>query len=1126
MPDLTDRFAQLPKELRARLLGDLRAAVDAPAIAHGPQAEQFESSFQQEQFWFVDRLADGRARNNVTLLIRLRGPLVFELLRESVNDVVARHDVLRTRLVEIDGRPWQEVVPRVELDVVVMDLSHVKPEERIGEAERAARLQAAEPFKLNTVPPLRARVLRFAADDHILVWTVHHVAWDPGSTRVLLRDLSSAYAARLRGEHQGLPSLELQYRDFAKWQRNALSGVAVTRLQDFWRTRLDGLEGLELPPDRPDSSSSLSGARTARTISDPRVLQGLKAIARRHNASLFMVMLAGFTALLRRLTNSDDVVVGTAASLRSRPELEPLIGCFINMLVLRVDHSEDVTFDSLVDQTRETVLDALANDQLPFELVVQALNPPREAKRHPLFQIEFAVFPEADAPVSLADQLRMEVSTSYGGDSRFDLSVLAREDRGRLIVGAEYRTARYEQATMEGLLERYERTLASAARDPSSRVSELDVFGAHELNVVLDAWSRGGATSTSSSADILPSLFCAQAAATPRATAVVCAGEQLTYAELATRADELASRLLSFAVRADERVGVWLERSIDAVVAVLAVLKSGAAYVPLDPRHPLDAGVQILRDAVARIVIADGPRAADLHGLGIDVVDPCSRPREDGLWPQPRILPSSLAYVIYTSGSTGRPKGVMIDHRALANFARAIADAFTIGPRDRVLQYASLAFDASVFDIFATIVSGAALVVARDEERLDPELLQRLMRRERVTVADIPPAMVPRLDPHALPDLRLLAMGGETFSGGVVSAWRTNQRRVVNTYGPTEATVQVTLMDCAPNGQQSPPIGRPMRNHDVFVLDRWQSPVPAGVPGEICIAGPGVARGYLGLPDATARAFVPNPFAREPGQRMYRTGDLGAWRPDGNLQFLGRIDRQVKIRGFRVEPAEIEAALLQCHEIAAAVVEALGAGDARQLVAYVVIREGKELNVTSLRATLSARLPAYSIPGRFLQLDEIPLTASGKIDRRALPDPGDARPALADAYRAPSTDVELRLARNVFSEVLRIAEIGVEDNFFELGGSSLQATQAVARARELFGVEVSLAEFFASPSVAALARLIDERRAGEGDARKTTEVVLARLESMSDDEASEWLAALDGQPQDSRRVDRLSASEP
>ncbi|TMC05162.1 MAG: amino acid adenylation domain-containing protein [Chloroflexi bacterium] len=1058
MTDLATRLERLSSDQRASLLRLLQGpgAERGPRLRRRSPAEPLRPSYAQQQLWFVDRLGAGRARNNV---------------------IAARHAVLRTAYREVDGQPQPVVAAARPVDLPVVDLSGLPAGERERRLAEIVAEQEATAFDLER-RVLRALLVALAPEHHVLVWCVHHIAWDSGSRRVFFAELGALYPAFAAGHPASLPDLPVQYSDYAAWQRETLEDARGEELRAYWRRRLAGVEAFALPTDRPRGRGTSFRSRHLVRYVEPDALAGVKRICGSSGATLYVVLLAALDALFHRYTGRRDIVIGAANAARPAAELRPL-----------------------------TVADAFAHQALPFEQVVGAVNPDRDPARNPLFEVEFTVFENDMREGIPAGDLVLEVERVPNTALRFDMSVLAWEDGDRLCLCIEYNVDLFDQATVDRLIDGFAGVVRQVAARPEARVSSLEILGTAEVQRLTAEWALGprrpGPGTT------LDRAFADQVARTPHAPALTCAGTTLTYAELHRRASRLARRLRAAGVGPERTVGIALDRSVEMIVAVLAVLEAGGAYLPLDLSHPAERLRHALAESGAEVVVTHSALAGRIPAPGLRAVLVDGAGAEDGgdaLAPTAR--PENLAYVLFTSGSTGVPKGVMVEHRSVVAFVRGIAGAYGIDGRDSLLQFAALGFDVSVFDVFAALLTGARLVVAGDRERAEPRLLTELLRSERVTVAELPPVLLPLLDPD-LPDLRLVSVGGETFPGQLVERWTRGGRRFVNGYGPTETTVAVTLKECAGSWERTPPIGRPMANHQALVLDGGLRPLPPGVPGELCVAGAGVARGYAGRPALTAACFVPNPHPTVPGERIYRTGDLARWLPDGDLEFAGRLDRQVKVRGFRVELAEVEAVLGGHPAVVRCAVEVAGDGGGTSLVAYVEPAAGAGATSGSLRDYAADRLPAYMVPARVVVLDRIPLTANGKIDRRALPAPDDSRPDGVAAFVAPRTELERRIAAEVFAAVLELTGVGVTDDFFALGGNSIQAMQAVSRLRSVAGVEVPLADFFETPTVERLAGALEAGRWAAGTDEGRLGTTLDGVEQLSDEEAREYLALLE-----------------
>ncbi|HEX8275252.1 MAG TPA: amino acid adenylation domain-containing protein, partial [Longimicrobiaceae bacterium] len=1062
------------------------AATAAPPLVRVPRDGPLPASFAQQRLWFIDRLHPGGSAYNLPFALRLRGAVDPRALRAALTGIAARHETLRTTFAEADGAAVQVIHPASPVRLPAADLRALPPEAREGEARRLVAAESARPFDLGTGPLLRPLLVRLDAAEWALCVVVHHVASDGWSTAVLVREVSELYSASVEGREPRLPELPVQYADYAVWQRERLSGEALERQLAWWRRELDGVPpALELPYDRvrPSAVSEAPGG-TRRMLLSPETTAALRALARGEGATAFMALLAAWQLLLARYAGTEDVAVGSVVAGRSRVELEGLIGFFVNTLVLRTDLSGDPSFRALLGRVRETTLGVFAHQEVPFEKLVEELAPERALGRTPFFQVMFTLqTPEGGAPAM--GGVEVEPLGTAAEAVKFDLNLTMVDHGGQVAASLAFRADLFDGATVERMLEHFRVLLEGVAADPARPVTELPLLPAAERELVLRSWNDTARPFWDG--ETLHGLFARQAALDPEGAAVLFHDRVVSRAELDRLSARIAHALRRRGVGPETRVALYMEPCPEAVAAILGVMRAGGAYVPLDTAAPADRIAYMLEDSGAALVLATPDSARTFPGRGLPVLEvtPDAFADEPDVAPGGGADPANLAYVIYTSGSTGRPKGVMVPHRGVCNSAQAYIGVYGIRPGARSLLFAPLHFDASVLDVFTALASGAALVVAPREELMPGEELAALMRRQRVThVKGTPSAMVvtPSED---LPHLETVGLGGETCGAEMVARWAPG-RKLFNGYGATEHSVRCTAI-LATDPTRPPPMGRPLQNSRVYVLDARFEPVPVGVPGEMFLAGVGVTRGYLNRPDLTAERFPADPYTGVPGARMYRSGDRGRWLPDGTLEFVGRVDFQVKIRGFRIEPGEIEAALLEHPALLDAVVVARddGAGGLR-LAAYAAPPAGAPAPAAAeLRAHLRERLPEYMIPASFTLLDALPLTSNGKVDRRALPAPELAPDA--DAYVAPATPTETTLA-GIWAEVLGVERVGARDDFFLLGGHSLVATRVIARAREAFGAEVPLRALFEAPTVAGLAERVDAilggRRAGGAAAER------------------------------------------
>ncbi len=1047
-----------------------------------PERFVLPASFAQQRLWFLDQLLPGSPIYNIRQAVRVSGDLDVVALRCALDALVARHEILRTTFESEGGQPVQVIASVGHIDVPLFDLSALQGQAREAEEQRLIAEEAQRAFDLRHGPLLRCTLLRLAPREHVLLLTVHHIVFDGWSSGVFKGELGELYCAARSGVPASLPPLPIQYADYAVWQREWLQGGILEGQLAYWRRQLEGVAVLDLPTDFPRPAvQTFAGAIEPLRI-EAGLTRALVELGRSEGATLFMTLAAGFQALLSRYSGQEDVAIGTPIAGRGRSELEGLIGFFVNTLVLRTDLGGAPSFRALLKRVRGVALGAYAHQDLPFEKIVEELRQNRDLSRNPLFQIMFVLqnTPEVELRLSELEVQGMELG---GNTARFDLALSMVEHRDGLEGYLEYNTDLFMPATAARLAAHFGRLLAAAVADPDCPVTHLDLLSSEERRLLLVSWNDTGAQYPAERC--LHELFAEQALRAPRALALLSGQRTLGYGELEEHANRLAHTLRRRGVGRGSLVGLSLERSPELVIGLLGILKAGGVYVPLDPGYPAERLAYMMEDADLALVLTEGALAETLPVPAITRL--CLDRDAAEIEAQPAVAlseaegagPQDLAYVIYTSGSTGRPKGVLIEHRGLTNLAWAQVRAFGLTPQDRVLQFASISFDAAVSEIAMALVAGAALYLpTRAEAAPGPDLLA-LLERERITVATLSPSVLAALAPQPLPQsLRTLIVAGEACPAAVLQRYGAG-RRFFNAYGPTEITVCATIAECDARELQAPPIGRPIANAQVYLLDAQRQPVPVGVAGEIYIGGVGVARGYLNRPELTAERFVPDPFGAAPGARLYRSGDLGRYRPDGQIGFLGRIDNQVKLRGFRIELGEIEALLHQHPRVreAAVVVREDQPGD-RRLVAYVVVTGDAALHLAELRQYLRSSLPEYMVPSAFLAVEAFPLTPNGKLDRAALPAPAEDRSALESSYVAARTALEQAVVE-VWSEVLGRERVGIHDNFFELGGHSLLATQVMSRLREIFPRELALRVLFDGPTVAELAAHIE---AGLGQA--------------------------------------------
>jgi len=1042
------------------------ARAELPPIEPAPRDGRIPLSLAQQRLWILEQLGELGSAYHIHKRRRLRGELDRAALRRALEGVVARHEALRTVFAQVDGVPEQRIAP-AEVGFVLREHDLRGRADADAGFDRLVAEEARAPFDLERGPLIRGRLVRMAEDDHVLLVTMHHIVSDAWSSSVFFGELSALYTAYREGREADLPPLPVQYADYAVWQRRWVEGEVLREQADYWaRTLADAPQLLELPTDHPrpariDHAGALLGVEL-----DEALTAGLKALSRRHGTTLFMTLLAGWSVVLSRLSGQEDVVIGTPAANRGHREIEGLIGFFVNTLALRMDLSASPTVAELLGRVKERTLGAQAHQDIPFEQVVELVDPVRSLSHGPLFQVTFAWqnLPQGGG-LSLPG---VELGRVGGGAAHVpalsDLGLELAERDGRIRGVAMYATALFDRESVERHVGYLRRVLEEMVAGDARRVDRLALLSPGEQSRVVEEWNRTDADYPRESC--IHQLFELQADRAPGADAVLFGDERVSYGELNARANRLAHHLRSRGVGPDVRVGLCVERGPAMLVGLLAVLKAGGAYLPLDPAYPAERIRWMLDDSAPVVVLTQASlaeRFADDAVLVLDAVpspwaaEPETNPERDPLRPE------HLAYVIYTSGSTGRPKGVLVPHRGLCNVAAAQQRAFGVGPGDRVLQFASLSFDAAAFEVIMALASGAALCTAPREELLPGPGLLGVLRKHAVTTVTLPPSALAALPLEELPALRTITVAGEALPAELVARWG-GGRRLWNLYGPTEATIWSTAAECSDAGRK-PDIGGPISNVRAYVLDAGFEPLPLGVPGELYLGGAGVARGYLGRPGLTAERFVPDPFGGEAGARLYRTGDRVRWTGEGRLDFTGRMDHQVKVRGFRIEPGEIEARLAGHPGVREAVVVAREdvPGD-RRLVAYVVGDDTAGADV--LRAHLGESLPEYMVPAAYVRMDELPLTPSGKVDRGALPAP-EGGAFAARGYEAPLGETEAALA-GIWAEVLGIERVGRWDNFFELGGHSLLAVQVISLMREI-DLHVEVQALFEAPTLAALA---------------------------------------------------------
>ena len=1063
--------------------------------------EELPLSYAQQRLWFLDQLEPNSSFYNVPFALHLEGTLKIDVLEKSLQEIIQRHESLRTNFLTIDGNPVQIIKPESNWKLTIINDKESKNYREDNALKKWLEIHSHQPFDLANESLIRATLLELSDTENLLLICMHHVVSDGWSMGVFIQELTTLYNAYTKGLEPLLKELPIQYADFALWQREYLQGEILQNQLNYWQKQLSAAPALlHLPSDRPRPPEQRFEGDRIRCILSPELSQGLNKLSREKGVTLFMTLLTAFNILLNRYTGETDILVGTPIANRTRSELDGLIGFFVNTLVLRTDLAGNPSFSETLKQVRETATDAYDHQDLPFEMLVEALQPERNMSYTPLFQVMFGLENEIVNVIDLegikATPQPLEFKTA-----KFDLSLSIQVKEAGLIASWEYNTDLFEQSTIERLSGHFINLLTGIIANPEQSIAQLPLLTESERCQLLVDWNQ---TQIDYKPELcLHQLFEQQVKLNPDAIAVRLENEFLTYQELNNRANQLGHYLQSLGVKADGLVGIFVERSLEMIVGILGILKAGGAYVPLDVNYPKERITYIFEDTQLSILLTQSQLLEQLPAFQGTTIcldqDWSSIAKQSTVNPIVEVDQHNLAYIIYTSGSTGKPKGVMIEHRSIVNYILTAIREYNFTSDDQILQFSSICFDASIEEIFGSLLSGATLVLRTEDMLRSSEDFWQYCQKWQLTVLGIPTAywhqLVSELTPTVLPilsNIKRIIVGGEAIQPAKVKQWHTITAnysplpQLFNGYGPTEATIVTTIYEFTSPIVNNVPIGRPLSNIQVYILDTFLQPVPVGVAGELHIGGAGLARGYLNRPELTQEKFIPDPFSNYSDSRLYKTGDLARYLPDGNIEYLGRIDNQVKIRGFRIELGEIETVLSQYSAVKTAIVMAReDETEQKRLVAYVVSQaegisaqqEQSLLPVTELRQFLKAKLPEYMVPSAFVILESLPLTSNGKVDRRALPAPDFQS---EEQYVAPRNPIEEILAA-IWVKVLKVEQVGIHDNFFELGGHSLLATQLISRIRKAFKVEMPLRELFVAPTVAALAQVI--KRVSEQEER-------------------------------------------
>ncbi len=1055
-------------------------------------------SFAQQRLWFLDQFNPGSSAYNISIAVRLTGYLNVHALEKSIGEILRRHKVLRSTYFTDNDRPFQRITPFTPFKMKQINLDTLPHDRREAKAGQFASEEAFAPFDLSVGPLLRAALIQLNPEDNMLLLTVHHIVSDGWSMGILYRELSTLYEAFSKGNTSPLSGLAIQYSDFAVWQRQWLQGEKMEEDLMFWRKQLSNITTLALPTDRPRPAVQRFDGAEYKFLIPRAFTKALNSLSRDEDVTLFMMLLTAFQVMLYRYTGQNDIVVGTPIANRNRAEIEKLIGFFVNTLVVRTETSGDTVFRNLLQGVKKTLLDAYTHQDIPFEKLVEELQPARDLSRNPLFQVGFALqnVPATDLELYGLQLNRIETENTR---AKFDLEVYLEERSEELRGTFVYNTDLFDASTIERMAGHYQRILEGVVANPDQKLSELPLLTETERHQLLVMWNDTSADYTGDKC--IHELFEAYSGESPDVAAVVFEGQQLTYRELNAKANQLAQYLVKQGVEPEDPVGICVDRSLDMIVGLMGILKSGGAYVPLDPSYPGDRLSFMLEDAGITLLLSHKHLTERLPEFSGDIIyldnDRGIIDRESDTNLSNRVKPDNMAYIMYTSGSTGRPKGVVITHHNVVGFLSSYKHVTRDGSRRIGTSVAPFSFDTSVEEIYSNLCYGGTLHIIRPENSSDVTYFADYLVDNQITTTYIVPdflqGVASQLENRKdLLNLKCVITGLRPKKQAALQCVRdlSDDIRILNAYGPTEVTYGATAFEFiqTDDPDRDTPIGRPFPNYEVYIVDSHLQPVPVGVPGELLIGGVGLARGYLNRPELTLEKFIPHPFNDQPGLRLYRSGDLVRYLADGNIEFLGRIDDQVKVRGYRVEPGEVETVLGQNPDIEeTAVIAGDDNAGGKRLIAYYVPLQKKRVPIGELRNALQKKLPEYMVPSVFIMLDALPRMSNGKIDRRALPEPDTNRPDIEDEYISPRNPTEELLAV-IWCELLGLKQVGIYDNFFKLGGHSLLATQIVSRLRNDFNVDMPLRKLFEMPTVAGLAEEISKLTA---DKVQPSELVIA-----------------------------------
>jgi amino acid adenylation domain-containing protein len=1082
-PELTKELTLRKPEL-INFLKKANMGADA-SIKPSSREGNIPLSFAQQGLWFLDQLEGetGSYNYNITHALKLEGKLNIPILEKTLNTIIHRHETLRTSFQDYDGIPCQEIAPKIELKLPIIDLQNLSPTEYEQQFQKLASAEAKTPFKLSEAPLIRFKLLHISQDIYILLIVLHHIIVDGWSIGILNQEICTIYSNFYQEKDNSLPPLSIQYADFVAWQRATLTDEILTEQVNYWQKKLANIPPLlELPTDYPRPPlHSQEGAIKHFTLT-PEVSQKLKSLSQENGCTLFMCLLGAFSTLLYRYTGQADLVIGSPIINRNRPEIESLIGYFLNTLVFRTLFHENPSFHQLLNQVKQTCIEAYSHQDAPFESLVEALNVPRDLSYSPIFQVMFAMENYPKQTLEFPD-LKVSELDFERGTSKVDLILFIDENEDQLTGALEYNTDLFTSHTIERMIANFQVLLEGIVTNPDTKISQLPILTSTEETQILREWNHTQFNYDHD--DCVHQLFEEQVKKTPDAIALILEEKTLTYQELNEKANQLAHYLRKLGVKPDTLVGLCLERSFNMIIGVLGILKAGGAYVPIDLNYPSDRIDYMLADSQVEILLTQNDlidKLTTFKGKKICLDTNWQEiAQENQQNPTPENNLNHLIYVIYTSGSTGKPKGVLLNHYTIANLVKWQVKT-TQSPQAKTLQFSPISFDVSCQEIFSTLSFGGSLVLIQEEQRQDFNLLTNYVAKQEIERLFIPFVglqiftEIANLNQHQFPHLKEIITAGEQLklSSSIRSFFeRLNHCTLHNHYGPSEShvvtafTLPPTLKNCA----YLAPIGFPINNTQIYLLDSELKPVPIGVTGELYIGGNVIARGYLHRDDLTQEKFISNPFQ---AGKLYKTGDLARYLPDGNIQYIGRIDNQVKIRGFRIELGEIEATLNKYHDIEETVVITTeNAKKEKSIVAYYIAKNQADLSGQNLKEFLKDQLPEYMIPSAFIPLEKFPLSPNGKVDRKALPQPENYHQLSSpNEVVLPNTKTEKMIAQ-IWADILNLQQVGIKDNFFDIGGNSVRSIQMVARISKIFQITFPLKDFFKMPTIAELAQKVE-----------------------------------------------------